>query len=208
MVVLHPPRLTVAQCRDKKISIPEIRLLLIRVIQFKRLVVEYMTRIQMSSQAVSVEGPTKITSQSSHTKRFQPGYSWWKSTGDKISDKRNMLSIIIVVPVFAFFDPSWLNIFLDNSSTIISLKFDISSLTGVIEEFHSIVLNNWANTEGINDLKMGLSPNKSFEMSGLRIKVPMGVILTPISTHGSTQVLIHLSNSSSVLTSLKLWEGE
>ena len=165
-----------AQCRDKKISIPEIRLLLIRVIQFKRLVVEYMTRIQMSSPTISQEGPTKITSQSSHTKRFQLGYSWWKSPGDEISDKRKMPSIIIVVLVFAFFDPSLLNAVLDSSSAIILFKAWHKPLTSVGEEFRSIVLNNWANTEGINDLKMGLSPQKSLEMSGLRIKVPMGVI--------------------------------
>ena len=56
------------------------------------------------------------------------------------------------------------------------LRLDINQLTSVSEEFRSIVLNNWANTEGINDLKMGLSPQKSLQMSGLRIKVPRGVI--------------------------------
>ena len=46
--------LTLQQSTDKKISILKIRLLLIRVIQFKRLVAEYMMRIQMSSQAMSL----------------------------------------------------------------------------------------------------------------------------------------------------------
>ena len=41
-----PLDLTLLQSRDKKISILKIRLLLIRVIQFKRLVVEYMMGIQ------------------------------------------------------------------------------------------------------------------------------------------------------------------
>ena len=169
-----------------------------------------MTRIQMSSPTVLMEGPTKITSQSSHTKRLQPGYSWWKSTGDKISDKRNMPSIIIVVLVFAFQTHIGSAKSLDVYHRLPSpLWFDISLLTwtgSVNKEFRSIVLNNWANAKEINDSKYILSPKISFKMSGLRIKVPMRVILTPISTHGSTQLLAHLSNSLAALTSRMLWE--
>ena len=54
-----------------------------------------------------------------------------------------MLSLIIVVLVFAFLDPSRLDLLLDVSSTIISsFEPDLSLLMGAIKECHSFVLNN------------------------------------------------------------------